>query len=360
MFHSSASSRFCPAARILCAFLIIIFVLTTILPSGYAQQIGLTLPVPGAMVNVSPAWTPVLLNGMTVHPEDPLRLDFIVDSGDSGLSGTALEAETQRLVRYFLASMTVPQDDLWVNLSPVEHDRIIPDELAKTELGRDLLAQDYILKQLSASLMHPDQEPGRQLWERIHTIAREQYGLSDIPADTFNKVWIMPESAEVYEYQNTVYITDSHLKVMLDSDYQSAQEHLGAGAQAGEQGSGGTGDLVKQIIREVILPQIEDEVNNGKNFAPVRQIYHALILAKWYKQTVRNSIMSRVYIDQNKTAGIETGDAGMKERIYERYMQAYQKGVFNLIKEDYDEFSRTVIPRKYFSGGFQAGGGFQR
>jgi len=341
-------SRFCLTARILSAFLIIAFCSTTILPPGFAQQIGLTLPVPGTMVNPSPVFTPVLLKGMTVHPENPLRFDFIVEGGDSQLHGTALKHESQRLVNYFLASMTVPRDDLWVNLSPTEHDRIIPDELAKTELGRDLLAQDYILKQLAASLMHPDQEPGRQLWERIHTIAREQYGVTDIPTDTFNKVWIMPESASVYEYNNTVYITDTHLKVMLDSDYQRAQAPQDPGALENSE----TEERVKQIIREVILPQIESEVNHGKNFAPVRQIYHSLILAKWYKETVHNSVMSQVYIDQNKTAGIETGDPGMKQRIYERYMEAYKKGAFNIIKEEYDDLSQTVIPRQYFSGGF--------
>ena len=43
----------------------------------------------------------------------------------------------------------------------------------------------------------------------------------------------------------------------------------------------------------------------------------------------------------------------MKERIYDQYMQAYKKGVFNYIKEDYDALSNTVIPKQYFSGGFK-------
>ena len=43
----------------------------------------------------------------------------------------------------------------------------------------------------------------------------------------------------------------------------------------------------------------------------------------------------------------------MKERIYDQYIQAYRKGVFDLIKEDYDRLSETMIPRKYFSGGFK-------
>jgi ankyrin repeat protein/Tfp pilus assembly protein PilF len=365
MFTPAKERRFGVAVRSISTFLIITFLSTTILPPGYAQSIGLSLPIPGTMVSQSPAFVPVLLKGMTVHPDNPLQFDFIIDSGHEKLSGDELKKESERLVKYFLASMTVPQNDLWVNLSPYEKDRIIPDELGKTEMGRDLLAQDYVLKQLTATMMYPEEELGKKFWDRVYKLAKDQYGIKDIPTDTFNKVWILPESANVYEHENTVYITDSHLKVMLDVDYFALQNSQSPGHQdtkssmtsgdsvTGDVVTSETGELTKQVIRDVILPEIEKEVNTGKNFATLRQIYHSLILAKWYKQTVKNSIMSQVYIDQNKTAGIELTEAGMKEKIYDRYMQAYKKGVFNYIKEDYDELSQTVIPRQYFSGGFK-------
>ena len=38
-------------------------------------------------------------------------------------------------------------------------------------------------------------------------------------------------------------------------------------------------EIGKDIVRELILPAIEKEINEGKNFAPLRQIYHSLILA---------------------------------------------------------------------------------
>ena len=37
--------------------------------------------------------------------------------------------------------------------------------------------------------------------------------------------------------------------------------------------------------------------------------------------------------------------------IYQQYLRAYKKGVFNFIKEDVDSYSNETIPRKYFSGG---------
>ena len=46
------------------------------------------LPVPGTMVNLSPAFHPQLLKGIKIYPKDPFRLDFILDRGDdSGVQG---------------------------------------------------------------------------------------------------------------------------------------------------------------------------------------------------------------------------------------------------------------------------------
>lgn len=343
--------------RFIAVFLILTVSFTQIIPSVYAQSINpLNLPVPGTMVMMSESFVPVLLKGMTINPHDPFHFDFIVDSGNSESNADQIKIESDRLIKYFMASMTVPKNDLWVNLSPNEKDRIIPNELGKTELGRDLLAQDYILKQLSSSLMYPESELGKKFWEEVYKQAQDKFGVNDIPLNTFNKVWILPESASVYEHGNSVYITESHLKVMMDEDYKSSDKWSVVSGKEKESPSSSLNTyhlpLTTQIMKEIILPAIEKEVNTGKNFAPLRQIYHSLILAKWYKETVRQSILSQVYIDQNKVSGIETNDPLMKERIYERYMEAYKKGVYDYMKEEYDALSQTVIPRKYFSGGF--------
>ncbi|OGX60464.1 MAG: hypothetical protein A2306_09465 [Omnitrophica WOR_2 bacterium RIFOXYB2_FULL_38_16] len=353
--------------RALSAFIAVSFIFCSVIPGpGFAQSIAmLNLPLPGAMVTISLPFVPVLLKGMTINPDDPLKFNFIVDSGNTDFDKAQVEEESQKLIKYFLASMTVPKDDLWVNLSPYENDRIIPEELGRTELGRDLLAQDYILKQLTASLMYPEDELGKEFWKRIYEKAQAQYGTTDIPVDTFNKVWILPEQATVYENGNTVYVVNSKMKVMLDSDYQAmmqktnsvgaslADAHDKNAIDISEQAQGQSLQKYSEIVREIILPEIEKEVNEGKNFAPLRQIYHSLILAKWYKETIKNSLLSEVYVDQNKTAGVELDDKAFKEEIYEQYMQAYKKGVFDFIREDYDELSQEVIPRKYFSGGFK-------
>ncbi|MDE2215368.1 MAG: hypothetical protein KGJ61_09700 [Candidatus Omnitrophica bacterium] len=56
-------------------------------------------------------------------------------------------------------------------------------------------------------------------------------------------------------------------------------------------------------------------------------------------------------MDKNKIAGSELANLSQKQQIYRRYIQAFKKGAFNFIKEDYDTYSHESFPRKYFSGG---------
>ncbi len=336
--------------RFFAAFLALAVAFNPIAAQAQMMTGPVQLPSPGSMVKVSPAFTPTLLRGVTIHPDNPLKFDFIVDQGDAGLKDKAFKAESQRMVNYFLAALTIPEKDMWVNLSPVEKDRIIPDALIKTELGRDLLAQDYILKQLTASLIYPQDELGKAFWARVYAQAYQQFGMTDIPVGTFNKVWIIPEQASVVEKGNTVYIAKAHLKVMLESDYMA---EVAPDMKATEGANRmPTQELTKQILREIIVPAIEKEVNEGKNFASLRQVFYAMVLAQWYQDVFKKSILNKLYAGKGKIAGIDVNDPKNKEMIYQQYMAAYQKGVFNFIKEEEDRLTHQPLPKKYFSGGF--------
>ncbi len=60
-------------------------------------------------------------------------------------------------------------------------------------------------------------------------------------------------------------------------------------------------------------------------------------------------------MDKNKVAGINIEDSQEKQKIYERYLQAFKKGVYSYIKEemviDPQTKKQRIFPRKYFSGG---------
>lgn len=332
------------------------FFLTSIIsPINLHAQTVLDLPVVGSFVNVSDAYLPPVIKGLTIDVNNPLAFDFIIDTGDAFLEGDALNRESNRLIKYFLAALTVPEEELWVNLSPYESDAIIPDGFGQTEMGRDLLAQDYILKQLTASLVHPGYDVGQEFWDRVRAKTRELYGHANIPVNAFSKVWIVPDRAVVYEHQNTAFIADVHLKVMLQEDYVALQENLGVQEyglnslpkdQATE-----INEEASAIIAEVLLPEIEREVNEGKNFGKLRQIYHAVILSTWYKLNLKQALLNQVYSNQNKVSGIQIRDPQINQKIYDQYVKAFEKGVLQLVQEDYQAPEKDVIPRKYFAGG---------
>lgn len=316
----------------------------------------LDLPAPGSMVSLSAQYVPVLVKGITIHPDNPLAFDFIIDTGDSKFQGAQLRAEGEKLIKYFLASLAIPDNDFWVNLSPYEKGRIVSEGLGQTDMGRDLLAQDYILKQLTASLIYPEKELGKNFWDRVYAKAKALYGTTEIPVNTFNKVWIMGDKASVYEKGNTVLVAESHLKVMLEEDYLALQKSktgqlIGRSADLSEPRH----QVGSQMVRELILPEIEREVNTGHNFASLRQIFNSLILANWYKNNLKQAFLNQVYSDKVKLGGIETNDPSVKDKIYEQYLAAYKKGVFNYIKEEMDADGQQETPRKYFSGGFKSG-----
>ncbi len=340
---------------------------------AHAQSL-LGLPEPGTMVSLSQAYSPVILKGLAIHKENPFLFDFIVDAGQDKMQGEQLKAEGDKLVKYFLATVAIPEKDLWVNLSPYEKDRTVPEALGQTDMGRDLLAQDYLLKQITASLIYPEKELGKKFWDNVYQKTQAKYGNINIPVNTFNKVWIMSDKAEIFERGQTAFVTKSHLKVMLEEDYLATQKNqlptrghdpdpagdgfVSPGTLPSElpmnakapQGNNQTHNLSSQIIREVILPELEKEINTGRNFAPLRQIFNSIILASWYKTNLKQTLLNQVYADKEKVKGIDIADKTVKEQIYQRYLQAYKKGVFNYIKED-DASQGTSTPRKYFSGG---------
>jgi hypothetical protein len=351
------------------------------------EQTAPLLMQPGAV------FLPPVLKGMKVNPGMPFQFDFILENGQTALTPEELREESDRLIRYFLASLAVPQDELWVNLSPDEPERIIPEEFSRTRMGTDLLAQDYLLKQLTSSMLYPESAHGRRFWDRVYEKAYHVYGTTDVPLDVFHKVWIVPDQAGVYVQNNTVIITQSRLKVMMADDYFASREHLEMERNGGQRVRDDAGrdqaegvieskglpgpdsaleDGVSQapdpfgltqiqidIMREIILPEIEREVNEGEHFAKLRQIYHSFILAVWYKRKFKDSVLGRGYVDQKNVKGIDSEGTYQRQQIYEKYVTMFKEGVYNYIREDDDPASRQVIPRHYFSGGVALSGAFQ-
>lgn len=332
-----------------------------IVPMARAQQVSFLLPNPGAATSLSQPYSPVLLEGIRLQSNQPYQLEFIVNTGDANLVGQQLEKESYRLINYFLASLTVPEDEIWVNLSPYERNRIIPDVLSRTEMGRDLLSQDYLLKQFTASLLSPENKLGSDFWKKMHKKMSDRGISSDISVDMFNRIWILPKTAVIYEKGLTAYIGEARLKVLLDKDYNTLTEQKD---NAKFHSRNPNSDSMKppvvenkqeawatQLLREILIPEIEREVNEGKQFAQLRQIYNSLILAVWMKQRFKSKFLNSAYFDKEKVSGIDFVDKKSKMRIYDQYVKNFTSKANEFLKEEYDPLTQKVISYKYFSGG---------
>ena len=113
----------------------------------------------------------------------------------------------------------------------------------------------------------------------------------------------------MYEHGDTVFVAESRLKVMLEEDYL-ALEHNSYNPKIGTdqittQDVNKLNDVSSSIIREVIIPELEKEVNEGENFATLRQIYNSMILATWFKRNLQESLLGKIYVGQNKIEGVD-------------------------------------------------------
>jgi len=310
-------------------------------------------------VRLSPEFVPAQLMGVSIHPDNALRFDFLIQKGDSSLGTAQKRVEYGKLIKYFLASLTIPDENQWVNLSPYEKDRIIKQDFGNTEMGRDLLAEDYMLKQITSSLIYPEDRLGKKFWDKVYEMAWKEFGTTQVPINTFNKVWIIPDEAVIYEKGNTAYILRNHLKVMLEEDYLSLEKHNGITSSEAKAGNANRAhSIASGIIKQIILPELEREVNEGKNFATLRQVYSGMILATWYKHALKESLLGQVYANKSKVAGVDQNPKN-NQLIYHQYLKAFKKGVFNFIREDVDKYTQQPIPRKYFAGGAYHYRGFQ-
>ena len=121
---------------------------------------------------------------------------------------------------------------------------------------------------MTSSLLYPNDGIGQEFWKKVYTQAKSGFAGAQIPVSSFNKVWIMPDRASVLTKGQTVIITASHLRVILDHDYHAAQK-----MQEKDRILMGQQEVAEKVMREVIVPVLEKEINEGEHFSMLRQIF---------------------------------------------------------------------------------------
>ena len=372
-------------------------------------------PDPSLLLFPSANFHPPVLASMVVRDgASPSNMNFIITRGDDKLEGDSFEKESEKLISFFLTTLNAPDDDIFVNLAPDESNRMLGPHLEGTQLGHAMLEEDYRLKRLSASLLHPDTDSGRAFWRQVFKEARVRRIKPNTVFSTFQRVWIVPDVASVYVGEidkNNPILRDDETQISVSESYLRVvceHQHIADYSSVTPVDTRWTGDAYSEIFTDLIVPIIEKEVNNGRHFSGLRQIYHSMTLAAWCKKAYRSDpawaqwfnpenrmspsissitpyIIGRKNVDtasdselvssptlnednannRNRTpSGLSAEQAKAVQRIrdsnaydvpenreyFERYLSIFREGVFHLVRDEYDPELSVRETRTYFAG----------
>jgi len=276
---------------------------------------------------------------------DSFRL--LVDKGDlKNIAGKQLTDSTQGLLKYFLTGVTLPNDAFWVNLRPDSGNEVIDARLSRTDIGKVLLEADLQLKKDTAQLTSPQAPEGKQYWQMLYKKAYEVYGSENVDIPTLTRPWIVPDEVIIRQAKDSAYIYKATLKVMLEDDFLKGSKTYNFTDPRAK----ALNEYSSQLIRELIIPKLTIQVNSAKRYAPLRQVFYSLVLARWFKAKFAGTQGQYVsLIDRGNLDNLTAVTAYSADTYYKEYQKSFAKGEYNLSEIVPSATGRNI--RSYFSGG---------
>lgn len=249
-----------------------------------------------------------------------------------------------RSIDSFLLGLCMPDDAFWVNLTPESSAQSIDPEIAETDTGKILLAADLRLKKDTSSLTNPRTSPaGRKYWDLLYAKAAA-LGIDDIPIAS--RVWIIPGAVKISEGADSVRIAQSDLRVCLEAEHRSAGQKLTAQQRQLQ-------DYSRQLMRELIVPELSVKVNESAAYGNLRQVYRALVLARWYKERFGKNEPSMTRALLTDVRSFPNRLPYGRDQIYRQYMDSLRGGDYDFAEKSSSRLCAymELITRRYFSGG---------
>ncbi|WP_459545843.1 hypothetical protein [Nocardia sp. X0981] len=219
----------------------------------------------------------------------------------------------------FFVWLALPPSAFTVNLNPDEPDRIIDSEFGRTDAGRVLLEADLAMKRLVARFIHPDTPSGRTYWAALHGETK----------CVSMRQWIVPATATVRDSGNELYILDTPLEVKMESDVIATPGVGGIGGCGGQDTA--TTRHNESVYRTMILPRIQDAVNNAPEYADLRRVYASRVAAEWFRDrsTTKETAYSEL-IDSGDITPWQSREPWSPREVFDRYVDSYRNGEFNV------------------------------
>ncbi|MDD5431601.1 MAG: hypothetical protein PHO70_01240 [Candidatus Omnitrophica bacterium] len=275
------------------------------------------------------------------------NLKILLDKGDlKNVRTEQVKEAANKLLNYFFTGVTLPDEAFWVNLKPDAASNIIDDDLTKTDFGKILLEADLQLKKDTAHLTSPETPIGREYWNKLYQKAGELFGSDNLTIPTLCRPWIVPGEIVLRETKDNAYIYKATLKVMLEEDHLKNSLVYDFNDERQKE----LNTYASSLMRESILPELTKAVNTEKKYAPLRQVYYSLILARWFKARFngKNGKYCSL-IDRKNLDGLVSKEPWSKDTYFNEYVKSFKDGEYNL-KEAVNTVYGQVI-RTYFSGG---------
>ena len=303
---------------------------------------------------------PPVVGGISFPLDNPMQIGFSLhyDASQPPPSNQEQEELARRLGSYLNTCLVLTGDKLNVTLNPLDANCGLPDLLRCTELGRDMLGQDIVLKIRTAAHMHPESESGASFWESVESFLGDTQAL-----DLAFRVWVVPDAAEVRKSSKDgrghVAIEKFSLKVLCEDDYQTLQKYHALQGQS-MPASLGYDQRVLSAFSEFVLPAIQEEVRLGPRFGLLRQMLSVLVVAKWIMDSSLAEPLTRAgFLRSNAPDkyGLNSVDEAVIREMKDLYLRLFSDGIWRWSRPHLGTGTNTAQKRLYVAGGIHLNGG---
>ncbi|UEC43178.1 MAG: putative Chitosanase [Methanothrix sp.] len=299
-------------------------------------------------------FTSIRLNYVSVSPDDSGGVNFDLGLKAKKAEGTSpgIDVINSTLIgaTAFMTGLAVPSDKFWVNLNPWEPDRIIDEQLSRSDVGRIMLEADLQMKKDTCNYENPcTNEAGMTLSnlldEKRNILVRQCMNKFPGEIDDVNNVvfragtryWIVPDSVYAYSNGTQIYIINATLAIQSEPvpdrtsfrvDNQDVKKLSKGCLEELNKSSKEYGEYYEEMSEQIILPFVVADVNHGEKYEDLREVFVALALAQWYKSNINSH--KDIFRDS-----LDSSDSPLNairpwnpNEIWENYVYSYENGEY--------------------------------
>lgn len=317
-------------------------------------------------------FTSIKLNYISVNEDSSGNIDFDYLFRAQKAEGTSPRIDfndsTSLGLTAFMTGLAVPDDKFWVNLNPWGPDEIIDERLKQSEIGRIMLEADLQMKRDFSNYENPcANETGKTYWNFLDKKRKDlvQQCMKKFPGeikDIYNVQFhvmtrheIIPDKVYAYTNGTQIYIINATLTINSELNTDTT-DHWSFSVRNQDNATLSIGclDELKKSVKEygeynselemsMIQPYIVADVNHGKKYEDLRNVYVALALAQWYKSRIDPS-MDIFRGSLNPSGILESQNQWSPKEIWDQYVYSFYNG-------EYKCRQNTTTETSLFRGG---------